>query len=233
MNDSIISRRNFLFGTGVCSVGLLSGCADRATFETEPSQFSPSEVEDSPYSISNKREINLRSLISRIIDRSVPVNATSYFVRYDHDTLPQFAFNLSSPSLSVFDRELNPLGKEDTDQLFELLFTVANREDTGITLEEYELIDEQLFETSLGRETLETYEVVAESTQFGQILYDCYLLTHNIDSSLIATAGFVIKDIEAFEVDYSSGYEEQREIMVQLLSSVDFPVNWEDITVSQ
>lgn len=231
-----MSRRSVLAGTVGIGAASIAGCVgDRdLNFDTNPSRFNPVVVAETPYSMANARQINLGELIREMTEISADFDAESYFVQYAHDQLPQLVVNFSTPSITAFDRQLNPIATSNTERILNLLFGAINRsQDSGVTLENFEKTNEEDIETSLGIQTLETFEVEAESEQFGTIYYTAYIVKHELEDAVLLTTGLTIRDIEGLEVDFTEEADAQRETVVSILEAPEYPVDWEADVLSQ
>lgn len=230
------SRRKFLTaltGTGI-TVGL-AGCTSLQNTElsASPAKFSEDALSGTSYQYSTKRTVETQQLLENIASVDADVSADSYIVGYTHKTQLQGAAVISTPSISLGDRELNPLTQDiETVIGYAVQFTNTQSEQTQVTIQDYTLQEELQLETPLGSATGYRYELTAQSQEFGKITFDALLTVLTNESSVILTGGGVLKEIENTPEELASAVgstETNFESLIRLVEGIQHPVEWSNV----
>lgn len=231
-----VSRRKFvagITGTGI-TIGL-AGCSGSQELEltASPARYTSEAVSQSPYLFLQKRTIDTQELLAEFTDINAEVTADSYLVTYGHEQQLQGAAVLSTPSVSLGGKELNPL-TQDIENVIEYTVRFANSqsEQTNVTVQDYSLKEELTLETTLGEQTGYVYEITAQTKEFGKAEFETLLVVHEHEQSVILTAGAILTDLEEApeEVDaLLENTEEEFNSLKQLLEQIDHPTEWDTI----
>lgn len=231
-----VSRRNFLTaltGTGL-TVGL-AGCTDIQNQEltASPAKFSEDALSETSYQYTEKRTIKTQRLLEQVASVDADVSVDSYVVGYTHENQLQGAAVISTPSISLGGRELNPLTQDaETVIGYAVQFANTQSERTQVTIQDYTLQEEIQLETQLGSTTGYRYELIAQSQEFGKVTFDSILTVLTNESSVLLTGGGVLKDIEDAPEELESlvdSTDTDFDSLLQLVEGIQHPVDWDEI----
>jgi len=231
-----VSRRNFLAtltGTGLTIS--LAGCTNSQELQISaaPARYSPETISQSPYRFIQKRKLDTNELLEEFTSVNARINADSYLSSYAHENQLQGATILSTPSVKLGERELNPLS-QDIENVMEYTVRFANRQSsqTNVTIQNYELQDEITLNTTLGEQTGYRYEVIAQTEQVGKVTFDALISVLSHQSSVLLVGGAVLKEVEESSEQLSEILDNTTEdfsSIKTLLENIDHPVEWDEI----
>lgn len=226
----MMNRRKFLGLTAGATTMALAGCSQVLTQEAEPARFESVAVQESSYSLGKAQRVSSEDILTRVdSDLNKNVSAEGYVVSYYDEELPQSITAISTPSLSTFGRELNPIATSDTKDVLKLFSGRIRQSGSSLNIESIEEKETRDIETTKGEQTLEVFDVEMSSDDWDEVYFDFLVIKYIFDKSVVLTAAVILRDIASLPIDYANAYEAEKEEALRVLTQLEYPFDWSEV----
>lgn len=229
----MLNRRDFLGASAAISTIALAGCSKILQQEAKPARFKPTAINETKYSLKEANKVSSKSILKKInpnLNKNISIDA--YIISYYHNALPQSITAISTPSFSRFGKELNPIATVDTKKTLKLFAGRIRQDESNLQIKSITKKDKKSIQTTEGEQILEIFDVKMNSLDWGEIYFDFLVVKYTFDTSVVLSAAVVLREIPGLPIDYSIAYEKERATAKKLLSKIDYPVSWDNITDS-